>query len=275
MTSTYIIKDYNNFPEEEIKSISLTTDNHKDDQQYIYLNGKSLYVNGTNIIFVKKISPSKFRFRLDQTNAKTYKHFRGFIRHLTDTLSKKISAKSKDLIGKHLGKKKIKKVIFKPFIDEQGYITVHMHDLVRSVRGGVETDKTLGTSVIENDTPLTGVSTSTFSKKFKRGTVFKPQYLIDYVNVDYKSIQLIVSLIRLELLSPQENSVPKKKKTIYHYSDEDDSDQDYVEEEEVKVKEEPLLKKEEIKEEKKGEESDSYSSESGSESEDEYEEKQQ
>jgi hypothetical protein len=232
MSSAFTIKDYNDFPESELKSISLISNNYKEEQQDIYLGNKSLYVNGTDIIFVKKISPCKFKFKLDKTDEKKYKHFLGFIRHLTDSLSKKISDKSKDLIGKHLGKKKIKKIIFRPFIDKDDNIVVHMHDIIRSVRGNKgDADKILGTTILDKNIPIVGVSTKSFSSKFKRGTVFRPQYLLDYINVDYKSVNLVVSLIKLDVISQQHDSVPVKKKIVYHYSDDDDSDQDYLENE--------------------------------------------
>lgn len=236
------IKNYKEFSENELKSITLTEDEEDEGMLMLDINGGGMFVEGIPIILVGKYGPSKYTFKLDQKDSRKLKYFKGFVRHFTYVIVKKIVQKSKELYGRALTKKDIKAKL-KPVIDEKGGIAIKMRDIHRGKY------KEMSTRVVElqdgKEKLIRGMTVRSFIKKYASGTKFTPIYLIDSVLCGRRRIEVVICAYELKV----EKTYPKKRKIFTYSDDEEESDQEYAFEEEPPAK--PVEKKEKVKEEKK------------------------
>jgi hypothetical protein len=248
--SKIIIKKFDKFTESELRSITLTEDEEDEMVLILDINGGGMFVEGIPVILTGKYGPGVYGFKLDDTNKKKHKYFKGFIRHLKHVIAKRIVSKSKELYGKSFDKKTIKSKMTK-IIDDKNIIAIKL----RNAKMGKYREMT--TRIVETkgskEELIRGMCIRSFIKKYPIGTKFIPIYLIDSVRCERNKIDIIVGAYELKV----DKLSPKKKKKIFTYSDdEEESDQEYAEEDEThkqpdvkKEKQQKPVKKEE-KEEK-------------------------
>jgi hypothetical protein len=225
--SKIIIKKFNKFTESELRSITLTEDEEDEMVLILDINGGGMFVEGIPVISTGKYGPGVYGFKLDDTDKKKLKYFKGFIRHLKHVIAKRIVSKSKELYGKSFDKKTIKSKMTK-IIDDKNIIAIKL----RNAKMGKYREMT--TRIVETkgskEELIRGMCVRSFIKKYPIGTKFIPIYLIDSVRCERNKIDIIVGAYELKV----DKLSPKKKKKIFTYSDdEEESDQEYAEEDEV------------------------------------------
>jgi hypothetical protein len=262
--------EYNKFKGEDIKKIELKSEENNEERQFLYIDDKSIIINFPSLIFRRKIGANLYLFQHVKT-VQEFKQINGLFKHVIDSISKKLSMKSKDIWGKTVSKKSIKDMFNKP-MDEKGQMKFYMtnnkskKELSTSIRKEIIATKEMEVNMTQEDVIrdkdknikdkievykrddgsyyklekqniikeeiISGISTLNFNEKFPAGSRFIPKILFDYVLIKDK-IDLILVPYELKI-----DVTAKKTAKKYEYSDsEEDSDQDYYDDETKKNEE--------------------------------------